>query len=516
MRVDERNAILKDHRKVKLRFALAYPNIYTVGISNLGVRLLYELLNKQEEVVCERFFFSGYGVQPKSLESDLPLHSFDVVGFSLQHEMDYLKMLDMLSTSNIPLRSEERRRPVVIAGGPAVSSNPMPLSPFVDIFVVGEVEPIFPQLLDLLLSRDAKSSPTFTPGLYSPGHPTKRVYVEDLNNAYHAVRQVHPTSGEWLSTSFLLEVSRGCSKGCRFCLECFIYSPRRERSFSTIKKVLEDGIRLSQTIKVSCISSAFFDHSELKDILSYLKEIGLPFSTPSTRISDADEELMRLIASGGQRSITVAPETPSERLRRVINKHFHDDQLYNLLSNAKKSGIRSLKLYFMLGIPGESDNDLNDLEPFLSKVISSGFSPSSIHISINPLIPKSNTPFQWLPMIKKEDYDRRVSIFRAIAHKLGIRRVETLDYRWGAIQAYLSTGGPEASEVLLYLQRDLEEGGMGDLGAWRRVLKRYGERPETLYKPLKLDDPLPWEEIKGAVPISILRNEFLKATGEIR
>ncbi|MGC8936615.1 MAG: radical SAM protein [Candidatus Methanomethylicaceae archaeon] len=516
MPIDEVNVIVKDHRKVKLRFALAYPNIYPVGISNLGIRLLYELLNRIEEVVCERFFFSGYGVQPKSLESGLPMSAFDVVGFSLQHEMDYLRMLDMLSTSDIPLKSDARNRPIVIAGGPSASSNPIPISPFVDIFVIGEAEPILPQLLDLLMSGDAKTSTCSIPGLYKPGSTTKRVYAEDLNNAYHPVRQVHPTSGEWLSTSFLLEVSRGCNKGCRFCLECFLYSPRRERSLNTIQKILDDGIRLSKVNKISCISSALFDHSELKDILSSLKNRGVPFSTPSVRVSDVDEELMRLIASGGQRSITIAPETPSERLRRVVNKPFDNDQLFSMLLKAHESGIRSLKLYFMLGIPGETDSDIGELEQFISRTISSGFTPSYIHISINPLIPKSNTPFQWLPMISKEDYDRRVSLFRSIARRHGIRRVESLDYRWGAIQAYLSTAGLKASEILLSLLEDLAIGGTGDLGTWRRVLKRYGKRPETLYQPLKLDDPLPWEEIKGAVPISILRHEFLRATGDTK
>ncbi|MGQ9759358.1 MAG: radical SAM protein [Candidatus Methanomethylicaceae archaeon] len=516
MQIEERNTIVKDHRRVRLKFALAYPNIYTVGMSNLGIRLLYELINQMENVVCERFFFSSYGVPPRSIESGLPLTSFDVIGFSLQHEMDYLRMLDMLSTSRIPLHSKNRSRPTVIAGGPSISSNPIPLAPFVDLFVIGEAEPILYHLLELLISGDVKTSSLSILGLYRLGNPTQRIYVKDLNKAYHAVRQVCPTSVDGMSASFLLEVSRGCNRGCRFCLECFLYTPYRERSFATIKKILETGIPLSGTKKVSCISSAFFDHSELREILSYLRIMDVHFSTPSLRISDIDEELMDLLVSGGQRTITLAPETPSEHLRITINKPFDDDQLYSMLANAKKSGIRSVKLYFMVGIPGESETDFHQLQPFLSKVISVGFKPSSIHISVNPLIPKSNTPFQWLPIISKEDYYRRISLIRKIANNLGIRRVEALDYRWGAIQAYLSTAGLEASEILNLLVEDLRDGGTGDLGSWRRILRGHGKRPENLYNPRRLDDPLPWEEIKAPVPISILRREFLKATGESR
>jgi radical SAM superfamily enzyme YgiQ (UPF0313 family) len=511
----ERNVVVKDHRRVRLRFALAYPSPYFVGMSNLAVRLLYELINNRDDALCERFFFTEYGGLPRSIESGMPLKNFDVVGFSLQHEMDYLRMLDMISRSGLPLnlKSAERTEPVIIAGGPSVTSNPLPLAPFVDFFVIGEVEPILDRLLDGLPGKreNIEEALGSIPGVYRYGSTAERISVKDLNTAYHSVRQVHSTSDGDFSSSFLLEVSRGCSRGCRFCMECFLYSPKRERSLETINRIVEEGIPLTGMNKVTCISSALFDHSDLTGILAYLRDRGLRFSLPSVRISDVKEDLMELLASGGQRTLTLAPETPSERLRSIINKRFEDDQLYGTLSKAREAGIRSVKLYFMLGIPGETDSDVAELKNMLSRIMSVGFRPNSIHISVNLMIPKSNTPFQWAPVIGRKDFDRRLTAFRRICSDLGIRRVEAMDYRWGVIQAYLSTAGVEASEVLNSLVLDLERGGRADLGAWRRILGEYGREIEDLYVSKKVDDPLPWESIKGAIPKSILRHEFERA-----
>jgi len=510
----ERNVVVKDHRKVRLRFALAYPSPYVVGMSNLAVRLLYEMINNQDDALCERFFFTDYGGLPRSTESGMPLRNFDVVGFSLQHEMDYLRMLDMISRSGIPLKSGERAGPVVIAGGPSVTSNPLPLAPFVDFFVIGEVEPIIDQLLEALPGKreGVEEALGSIPGVYRYGSTAERIFVKDLDLAYHSVRQVHSTSDEGFSSSFLLEVSRGCNRGCRFCMECFLYSPKRERSLETINRIIEEGIPLTGVNKVTCISSAFFDHSSLTEILASLRDRGLRFSLPSIRISEVKEGLIELLTSGGQRTLTLAPETPSERLRSIINKRFEDDQLYGTLSKAREAGIRFVKLYFMLGIPGETDSDVAELKGMLSRIISVGFKPNSIHISVNLMIPKSNTPFQWAPVIARKDFDQHLTAFRRICSDLGIRRVEAMDYRWGVIQAYLSTAGVEASEVLSSLALDLERGGRGDLGAWRRVLRGYGREIEDLYVPKRVEDPLPWESIKGTIPKSVLRHEFERAT----
>jgi radical SAM superfamily enzyme YgiQ (UPF0313 family) len=474
-------------------------------MSNLGFRLLYELINNRDDSLCERFFFTSFGEAPRSLESGRGLKDFDAVGFSIQHEMDYTRMLDMISRSGIPLRSSDRERPLILAGGPSVTSNPMPLAPFVNHFVIGEAEPVLDSLLDALKGgRDASS----IPGIYNYGGEAERVYVDNLDSAYHAVRQVSSCSGDGFSSSFLLEISRGCSRGCRFCMECYIYRPKRDRSLGRIKSIVDEGLSLTKTRRVTCISSAFFDHPQLVEILGFLKDRGLEFSLPSLRVSDLKEGVVELLSAGGQRSITLAPETPSERLRSIINKRLDMGQLERLLRSAHDAGISSVKLYFMIGLPGESLSDIQELGSMLSSVISCGFRPSSIHVGVNLMIPKSNTPFQWAPIISQEEFSERFTLIRKICSGLGLRRVEGMDYRWGVIQAYLSTGGVEASKVLQLLTEDLAGGGSGDLGSWRRTLKAAGLSLKSLYVPRGLDSDLPWEPLKATISKAILKKEY--------
>jgi radical SAM superfamily enzyme YgiQ (UPF0313 family) len=510
----ERNVVKKDHRKVRLKFALAYPSPYSVGISNLAVRLLYELINSREDCLCERFFFSGFRVPPVSLESNLPLGAFDVVGFSLQHEIDYLRMLDMLDSSSIELFASRRKRPVVIAGGPAVSSNPSPLEDFVDLFVVGESEPVLDYLLDRLSEGDGpKQLAGSRPGLYAPGVEAERGIVDSLEDAPHAVRQVHPVSGQGFSSTFLLEVSRGCNRGCRFCLECFLYRPKRERSYRKVTEILEQGLPLSGLDRVTCISSAFFDHREICEILAWMRDRHVKYSLPSVRVSKKGSDLADLLAAGGQRSITIAPESPSSRLRGVINKPLDESEMAAFLEASRRAGIRSLKLYFMVGIPGEAMTDLELLRPMLAGAISAGFDPRSIHVSVNPMIPKGNTPFQWTRMVSEPEYRSRVSRMREICSDLGIRRFESMDYRWGAVQSFLSVSGREASSALLIALKDVSEGGQGDLGTWRRVLKGIKKDFGTMQPNYSEDEPLPWESIKGGPGRSFLLHEYRKAIG---
>ncbi len=516
-KIIEINAIKKDFQKVDLRFALVYPNHYRAGMSSLAVHLIYELVNDREDSLCERIFMS---TRPLSVESRQPLSRFDVVGFSLQYETDYLNVLKILKTSNIPLRSADRteNNPLILAGGPCVSENPEPLAQFVDVFVVGELESIFDNMMTVLVKPKARSyleELAEIKGIYIPSQNPEyieRVWVKNLDSAYHSVRQIIPQveKDDSYSPAFgkalLVEASRGCWRGCRFCLIGYQCRPYRERSLTQLNEILEDGVRYTGVDKIALIGPAISDYSRLEELCWQIANSGFELSIPSLRADRVTEEIIRALVKGGQKTISLAPETASAPLVETINKGITEDNVLNSAQIALASGIKNLKLYFIIGLPSETDEDALQIAYLAEKVANLGFTKHSVRLSINPFIPKPHTPFQWFPQLPLDILRKRLRIIKTqLKHDSRIE-VENLDLKWARIQAALSLGDRRLGDVLE--SAAMFNGGLGD---WRRAFKLHGLKIEDyVNKPRSIDDGLPWNFIKVA-DSNLLMKEYRKA-----
>lgn len=519
----ELNVIKKNWREVDLKVALCYPNVYRVGMTGMTIRLLYALLNSRGDVACERFFMPTRDEALQSLESNRPLKDFDIIAFTLQYEQDYVNVMHMLLESEVPLRREDRtsKDPLVIAGGPCATENPEPLADYIDLFTIGDAEVV----LDPLIDRVEELTPTKKveefadlKGIYvsAVSNPADRAWIEDLNKAPCPVAQQIPLVDQRspympiFGKTFAIETVRGCNRCCRFCLIGYIGRPKRERSLAKIEEILDEGIRYTPVKKVSLIGSGLSDHSKLEDLLESIVSRGIGISIPSIRPEAVTERLAKFLARGRQRRISLAPDGATPQMRLAINKIVDDEQIIEAAKTLLQNGIRRIKLYFVIGLPGETPDEIEAIARLSNRIADLGYATQSVHLSVNPLIPKPHTPFQW-EAFASISYIRKC--LRLLKKKLkGDRRfrISRLDPRHAQIQALLSLGDREIGKTVELAARH-----GGGLGAWRRALKESNVSLEKYTQRKEVSEPLPWDHIRTGLNKRFLIEENEHARKQI-
>jgi radical SAM superfamily enzyme YgiQ (UPF0313 family) len=510
-RTDKRGAPQEDGAIVKdwggrLPVALIYPNTYFLGMSNLGVHAVYKLLNSNLKVVAERVFYDPADKKPlKAIESGRPLTDFAVLAFSISYELDYFNVVNILKANGIPLLAAERdeSHPLVIAGGPCITANPMPLAPFFDALCIGEAEPILPQIIPILVEgsggprSDLLKALAVKPGIYvpalPPAKPVVRQWAKNLDD--FDTNSVILTRNTELGDLYLIEVERGCGHGCRFCLVNAHYAPMRFRSVDRLVAKAREG--LPKRRRIGLMGPAVTDHPRIKELLERLNQIGAELSLSSMRMSNLSVEVLNELARGKTETITIAPEAGSQRLRDMINKNVSEDDILSAADRMAGYRFRQLKLYFIVGLPTETDADVEDIVKLtlaLKERLEKRGSGMRITLNASPFVPKAGTPFQWLPMAPQETLNNRLAMLRNALPLKGIKFNEESP-AWSRVQGVLSRGDEKIAKALA---------GMTDisLAGWRNAVEE-NQMDVDYYVNNRWDigQKLPWDVIdSGAKP----------------
>ncbi|MHA1491002.1 MAG: B12-binding domain-containing radical SAM protein [Promethearchaeota archaeon] len=487
----DENAIIKDWRKIDISFGLIYPNIYKLGMSSYSIRLLYFLLNSNDKIACERFFLPEGKIKfpaskdykspnlLRSIENKVLPKEFDILGFSLHFENDFKNILWFLEKASIPLSSLERREsiirgknyyPIIIGGGPVATSNPIPLSKIFDFFFIGDSEPNLNLFLELFLSYKFKEinfqeflkRARLIQGIFVPSlnNKTKRSTLKNLDEAPIPNFQLMSSStnnGNIFENNFFVEINRGCPFKCKFCLSSFHNTPFRNRSYEKIIDSIKENLKYSNFNTISLIGSCVSSHPKFKKICDYIINQGKRLTIPSIRIEHLTSEVMCLLEKGGIKTITLAPETGSEKLRYELGKKISNDKIYSVLRDIKKTKIKNVKLYFLIGLPNENDEDINEIIILLKNISKIGFGPNSIRVNVNPFVPKLNTPYE-----KKIDFylDKNFKTFKLKYQKLEreLKNIASIKLKFkktklivnnAKLQTLFSLGDKKVSDILL-------------------------------------------------------------------
>ena len=530
--------------------ALVYPNSYFVGMSNLGLHIIYELLNKREDTACERVFqperqeirrYENTRTPLMSIENQTPLGQFAMIAFVLSFEMDYFHVMQMLELGKVKVRAEERgdMDPLVIAGGPCATFNPEPLSGVIDAFVIGEGEVIMPQLMDAwqearreaagrkeMLRRLAQVPGVYVPSLYVhhydeegrlcaiepvEGAPVlvSRQWVKDLD-AYPAHTVVRTENTEF--NFYLIETARGCGRHCRFCMAGYCFRKPRNRSLETITQEVKKALPYKK--RIGLMGAAISDYPEINELCKEILGEGLSMSVASFRADSVTKELVDSLAQSGLKTLTMAPEAGSRRMRAVINKGIEEEHLFHAMELGIAAGIRNFRLYIMIGLPFEQEEDVDaiiDLASRLKDCMDEQGAKGTLTLSVNPFIPKPFTPFQWQPMADRRYVERS---FKRMAQALRKRKhilVNVESPKEAYVQGVIARGDRRVGEALLKAHA------LGGSKAFKRAMKECGlTMEEYLYRERAKDERFPWDCLDMGFTREYLYAELLKAGGQTR
>ena len=529
------------------KVAIVYPNTYFVGMSNLGLHIIYEEINLRNDSVCERIFLpekKGLEAYDKtktplmSVETQRPMHQFDVVAFDVTFEMDYFHIPLMLRHGRVPIMGKDRTEfdPIVIAGGPCATFNPEPFADFIDAFIIGEGEGIVSRVLDIIrdgkmegldrhaiLRQLANVSGVYVPSLYVPiysddgefkgyhiaeGAPkTIKRHFEMLTSGGETVVATNYTE---FGAMYIIEVARGCGRHCRFCMAGYCFRVPRVRPLEILKEGVDRAEKLGK--KVGLMGAAISDYPEVDELVTYIRSKDMRYSCASLRADSLTQAVVDGLADSGQKTITIAPETGSERLRRVINKGISEEHLQNAATLSAKSGIQHMRLYIMIGLPTETDEDIEAIvglaertQAHMAEVGCKG----RLTLSINPFIPKPFTPFQWMAMDNQKMVEKKLQYIKKALQKN--RRIEVLveSPKEAYIQGVLARGDRRLGAVLAACAADRGS------KSFKAEMKAAGlDMDEMNYRERSFDEFLPWSHLDMGMDDGYLEMEWKRSVDE--